>query len=316
MKTVGTSPESLQRGLRTAFLIGVALLLAGCSTEDWPVLLPDGPIAREERELLFAAVGLMLLVVLPVYILAIIVLTRYRASSNNPNYRPEWQSNRVDAIVWAGPAIIVVAIGTLVWDYTHRLDPYLAVEPDKTPLRVEAIAQDWKWLFIYPEQNVAVVNELVIPTGQPVSIRITSDTVMNSLYVAGLAGQIYAMAGMQTRLNLIANDEDTYIGRNMQYSGTGFADQQFRVKVVPPAGFESWLDIVRASPDALDGQTYAELARPSQKVPVKYYSSAEPNLFDSIIEKYSGQPAERRTAQLDAYAGEFICETPSGRGSL
>jgi cytochrome o ubiquinol oxidase subunit 2 len=297
-------------------MVGLTVLLSGCSTDDWPVALPDGPIARTELELLITAVVLMLLVVVPVYILAIWVLTRYRASANNPDYRPDWQSNKVDAIVWIGPAIIVIAIGTLVWDYTHRLDPYDQVDPEKTPLQVEAIAQDWKWLFIYPEQNVAVVNELVIPTGQPVSIRITSDTVMNSLYIAGLAGQIYAMAGMQTRLNLIANEEDTYIGRNMQYSGSGFADQQFGVKVVSADGFNSWLDVVRESPDSLDADTYAELAKPSEKVPVKYYASVEPNLFDSIIEKYLGKAAERQTAQLNGYAGDFICGPSDRRGEL
>jgi cytochrome o ubiquinol oxidase subunit II len=309
------APKSWHRLLRAAPLLGVALLLGGCDPTQWPVLNPDGPIAHEERELLYTAFGLMLIVVIPVYVLGIFVLLKYRASKNNPDYRPDWESNKVDAVVWLGPAIIVVALGTIVWDYTHRLDPYLPIPSTQPPIQIEAVAQDWKWLFIYPDEQIAVVNEVVIPAERAVSFRITSDTVMNSLYIPGLAGQIFAMAGMQTRLNLQADRPDTYVGRNTQYSGTGFADQQFPVKVVSEEEYAAWLETVRQSDKTLDADAYKELAKPTEKAPVTYYSSAEPGLFDTIIEKYMGPMDARHRAQLNAYAGEFICG-PSDKGKL
>jgi len=315
-------PESdlPSRILRAGLVAGIALLAAGCSAEDWPVFLPDGPIAAEEKELLITAFGLMLLVVVPVYLLGLFVLLRYRASVNNPDYRPDWESNKVDAVVWLGPAVIVVAIGTIVWEYTHRLDPYKPIPSENPTIRVEAIAQDWKWLFVYPDEDVAVVNELVIPVGHPVSFRITSDTVMNSFYLPGLAGQIFAMAGMQTRLNLQTEKVEEYIGRNTQYSGDGFSDQQFPVKVVSPQDYDAWLDTVRQSAKTLDAPTYAELAKPSEKVPATYYASAESGLFDSIIEKYVGKDAYHNRAQLNEFAGDYICgpsdRTDSTKGTL
>ncbi|WP_436642435.1 ubiquinol oxidase subunit II [Microbaculum sp. FT89] len=317
MRIVTSAPNiaTFRRRLASAGALGLALLptllLGGCTDGNWPVLNPDGPIAFAERELLYTAFGLMLLVIIPVYVLTAWVLLRYRASKENPDYRPDWQSNKVDVIVWIGPALIVIAIGTIVWDYTHRLDPYKPIASPEAPVEIQAIAQDWKWLFVYPQENIAAVNELAIPAGRPVSIRITSDTVMNSFYIPGLAGQIFAMAGMQTRLNLQADTPDTYVGRNTQYSGSGFPDQQFTVKAVSADEYQAWLGIVRESSETLDTQTYAALAKPSQKVPVTYYSSVEPGLFDRIIEKYTGD-RRRRMAQLDTYAGQFNCG-PSDR---
>lgn len=279
--------------------IGMAIMLGGCSASEWPVLHPDGPIAFIERELLFSAFGLMLIVIIPVYLLTLWVLLRYRAAPGSSNQAADWQSGKVDAVVWVVPALIVIAIGTLVWDYTHRLDPYKALASTEAPLEVQAVAQDWKWLFIYPEQNVATVNELVFPVGRPVTFRITSDTVMNSFYVPGLAGQIFAMAGMQTQLNVIADKPSTFTGRNTQYSGTGFADQQFAVKAVSDAEFESWLAVVRESPDMLDAQAYATVAKPSEKAPVAYFASAETGLFDKIIEKYLGPMAHGEMGQAN-----------------
>ncbi len=304
--TASDSKPKPNRRVALASPIVLSLPLGGCNSSAWPVLNPDGPIADLQRELLFTAFGLMLVVVVPVYLLAIWVLVRYRASRQNPDYRPDWQSNRVDAVVWAGPALIVIAIGTIVWDYTHRLDPYRPIASAEAPVRIEAVAQDWKWLFIYPDQDVAAVNELVIPAERPVSFRITSDTVMNAFYIPGLAGQIFAMAGMQTRLNLLAARADTYVGRNTQYSGSGFPDQQFTVKAVSGEDYEAWLKTVRASPDRLDRDAYERLAKPSEKAPVAYFSGAEPGLFDAIIEKYTG-PGGHRMAGLNQFAGEFIC---------
>src|SRR5580704_3825737 len=184
-------------------------------------------------------------------------------------------------------ALIVIAVGVLVWRSTHKLDPYREIASDVPPLDIQVVAQDWKWLFIYPEQGVAVVNQMAIPSGRPISLRITSDTVMNSFYVPALAGQIYAMAGMQTRLQMLANAPGRFVGRNTQYSGGGFSDQFFEVLATSPAEFDAWVAKTRQAPDKLDAAAYAKLAEKSRLVPIAYYSAVEPQLFDSIIAKYT-----------------------------
>ncbi len=242
-----------------------------------------------ERDLLFTAAGIMLLVLIPVWIMAFVFVTRYRAANKKATYRPNWEfSAPIEVAVWAVPAAIIVALGTLVWTYTHKLDPYAPLESSVPSLEVEVVAQDWKWLFIYPEQQIASVNELVFPSGRPLSLRITSDTVMNSFYIPALGGQIYAMAGMQTQLNLLADEPGRFMGRNMQYSGDGFSKQYFDAVATSEEDFETWVAKVRDSSETLDRATYDALAKPSIEHPVTYYATVETNLFDEIIESYMG----------------------------
>ena len=266
--------------------LAAALLASGCDRAV--VLNPKGPIADAERGLLFDAFSVMMLVVVPVIVMAFVFAWRYRASNRNARYAPTWAySARIDAVVWLVPALIVIAVGVLVWRSTHKLDPYREIASDTLPLDVQVVAQDWKWLFIYPEQGIAVVNQMAIPSGRPISLRITSDTVMNSFYVPALAGQIYAMAGMQTRLQMLADTQGKFVGRNTQYSGGGFSDQYFEVWATSPADFDAWVAKAKQSSDKLDTAGYARLAEKSRRNPIAYYSAVEPRLFDSIIAKYN-----------------------------
>jgi cytochrome o ubiquinol oxidase subunit 2 len=278
----------------------VPLVAGGCDRAV--VLNPKGPIADAERGLLIDAFSVMMLVIVPVIVMAFLFSWRYRSSNRGARYAPTWAySARVDAVVWLIPALIVIAVGVLVWRSTHKLDPYREIASNVPPLDVQVVAQDWKWLFIYPEQGIAVVNQMAIPARRPISLRITSDTVMNSFYVPALAGQIYAMAGMQTRLQLLADAPGSFVGRNTQYSGGGFSDQHFEVLAMSPADFDAWVAKAKQSPDKLDAATYARLAEKSRRNPVATYSAIEPRLFDSIIAKYShdhhaqaaGAPARR-----------------------
>jgi cytochrome o ubiquinol oxidase subunit II len=213
--------------LRVAGIALLVLLAGGCDRAV--VLNPKGPIADAERGLLIDAFTVMMIVVVPVILMAFLFAWRYRAG-RNARYEPNWSySAKVDAVVWSVPALIVIAVAVLLWRSTHKLDPYREIASSTPPLDVQVVAQDWKWLFIYPEQGVASVNQLAIPVGRPISLRITSDTVMNSFYVPALAGQIYAMAGMQTRLQILADQPGKFVGRNTQYSGGGFSDQFFEV---------------------------------------------------------------------------------------
>jgi cytochrome o ubiquinol oxidase subunit II len=285
-------PASIRRLLPTPALLALAgclALLSGCGLAEAPMLDPKGPITLIERDLLFTAFGLMLIVVIPVFLMAFIFVWFYRPTSKHDVYDPDWgYSVWMDALVWLVPGLIVIAIGTLVWEYTHRLDPYRNIDPDLRPLEVQAVAQDWKWLFLYPEQDIAVVNELVFPAARPLSLQITSDTVMNSLLIPALGGQIYAMAGMETRLHLLADEPGRFAGRNMQYSGDGFANQYFEAIATSDEDFEAWIAKVKESPDTLDAAAYEELAKPSELHPVTYYATFEPDLFDRIIASYAG----------------------------
>jgi cytochrome o ubiquinol oxidase subunit 2 len=264
----------------------MALLAGGC--DRMVVLNPKGPIADAERGLLIDAFSVMMLVIVPVIVMAFWFAWRYRASNRAARYEPKWaESKLVDSIVWLIPAAIVIAVAVLVWRSTHRLDPYRPIASDVPALDIQVVGQDWKWLFIYPEQGVASVNQMAIPVGRPISLRITSDTVMNSFYVPALAGQIYAMAGMQTRLQLLASQPGKFVGRNTQYSGDGFSDQFFEVLATTPAEFDAWVAKAKQSPDKLDPATYARLAVRSRNVPFTYYSTVEPKLFDSIISRYT-----------------------------
>jgi cytochrome o ubiquinol oxidase subunit 2 len=280
--------------------LGAVLLSSGCGLSDAPLLDPKGPIALAERDLLFTAVALMLIVIIPVFVLTFWFTWRYRASNSKARYDPDWSySARIDAVIWLIPTLIVVALGVLVWINTHKLDPFKPLASAVPPLEVEVVAQDWKWLFIYPAQEIAVVNQLVFPSQTPLSLKITSDTVMNSFFIPALGGQIFAMAGMETRLNLLADAPGRFVGQNTQYSGSGFSDQHFEAIAASQEDFDAWVAKVKQSPDRLDAATYRALALPSSKHPVTYYSAVERNLFHKIIARYSRSqaPADQAVAK-------------------
>lgn len=280
--------QAVDKLLQVALAVGAVLFVGACDLRNSAVLDPKGPIALAERDLLRDAFYVMMLVIVPVIVLTLLFAWRYRASNTRAVYAPKWaDSARLDAIVWLIPALIVVAVAVLLWRSTHKLDPYREIASSTPPLEVQVVAQDWKWLFIYPEQGVASVNQLAFPNGRPVSLRITSDTVMNSFYVPQLAGQIYAMAGMQTRLQLLADQPGKFVGRNSMYSGGGFSDQHFEVVSLAPADFDAWVAKAKQAPGKLDATAYAALAAKSRSNPIAYYSAFEPKLFDSIIAKYT-----------------------------
>jgi cytochrome o ubiquinol oxidase subunit II len=281
----------VQQGARAKALvagmaIGLALLASGCGLTQAPILDPKGPIALAERDILFRALAIMMIVVIPVFVMTFWFAWRYRASNESARYEPDWMSAKVDTVIWMVPALIVISLGVHVWLSTHALDPYKPLQASAKPLDIQVVAQDWKWLFIYPAQGVASVNELAFPSEVPVRLQITSDTVMNSFFIPALGGQIYAMAGMRTQLNLRANQPGRFVGRNTQYSGRGFADQHFAAVAMTPAEFDAWMMRVRQSASRLDAASYAELAKPSAAHPIVHYSAVELGLFDEIIRKY------------------------------
>ena len=276
----------LPKSCLAAILAALTSLLAGCS--DLVLFDPKGPIGEVERFIILTAFLLMLIVVLPVIVMAIWFTRRYRIGGGKEHeYAPKWSYSRnIELAIWLIPVVIVTALVTLIWNSTYRLDPYTPIESTAKPVIIEAVSLDWKWLFIYPEENIAVVNELVFPAGTPLAFRLTSDSVMTSFFIPQLGSQIYAMAGMQTKLHLLADNPGTYFGQNQQFSGSGYAHMTFEAVATSPEEYSAWLDKLRQSPGTLDLTRYEELAKPTAGYPVTYFSSVAPALFDHIIGKY------------------------------
>jgi len=195
-------------------------------------------------------------------------------------------SNAIEAVVWSIPCVIVLFLAVLIWRTTHSLDPYRALESSVAPVRVEVVALNWKWLFIYPDYGVATVNRLAVPVGTPINFRLTSESMMNSFFIPQLGSQIYAMAGMQTQLHLIADVPGTYAGLSSAFSGPGFSDMHFDTLAMPRERFDAWVSQARNAPAALDDATYRVLEQPSTKAPVTTYARVTPGLFDSIVDRY------------------------------
>jgi len=266
--------------------IAPAFLLSGCNNLD--LLAPKGPIGAAEKSLIATSTWTMLIVVIPVIFLTLLFAWRYRASNKAAEYRPDWShSTAIEVAVWTIPALIILFLAVLTWKSTHELDPYKPLESDVKPINVEVVALDWKWLFIYPDLGIASVNQLAIPVGTPVNFRITSDTVMNSFFIPQLGGQIYAMAGMQTRLHLLAEEAGDYAGTSANFSGKGFSDMKFRTLAESPEDFNAWVAKARASTDHLDMDRYYAVAKPEEKAAVSYFSSVDPKLFNNIVARYN-----------------------------
>ncbi|MHC8316068.1 ubiquinol oxidase subunit II [Pseudomonas sp. LB3P31] len=266
-------------------LIGT-LLLSGC---NMTLLNPTGQVGLEQRNLIITATLLMLLVVVPVIVMTFLFAWKYRATNTDAVYTPKWShSTKIEIAVWAVPVLIIIALGYVTYVSTHALDPYKPLESDVKPITIEVVALDWKWVFIYPEQGIATVNKIVFPTNTPVNFKVTSDSVMNSFFIPGLGGQIYAMAGMQTKLHLIANRDAEMEGISANYSGAGFTGMKFKAISTSQENFDAWVSEVKKAPKQLEKAEYEALAKPSQNNPVELYSSVTPNLFQIIVDKYEG----------------------------
>jgi cytochrome o ubiquinol oxidase subunit 2 len=261
-------------------LIGAATL-SGC-TEG--VLDPKGPIAAAERQILFNSLGIMLAIVIPTIIATLGVAYWFRSSNKHARYMPTFEySGRLELLVWSIPIMTVLLVGGVAWVGSHELDPPKAIASAIKPVRVQVVSLDWKWLFIYPDQGIAAVNQMTVPVGAPISFELTSSGVMNSFFVPQLGGQIYTMAGMMTRLHLQADHTGTYRGMSANYSGAGFSDMVFSVDAVLAETFAQWVAATRTTGPVLDVQAYADLAKPSQTVAPFTYRAVAPGLFGGIV---------------------------------
>jgi cytochrome o ubiquinol oxidase subunit 2 len=273
------------RGFALAVLLIGAATLGGCSGG---VLDPQGPIAAAQRLILLNSTGIMLAIVIPTIFATLGTAYWFRASNTRARYMPEFgYSGRLELLVWSIPIMTVILVGGVTWISSYDLDPPKPIASTEKPVRVQVVALDWKWLFIYPDHGIAAVNQLTIPVRTPIRFELTSAGVMNSFFVPQLGSQIYTMAGMVTRLYLQADHAGTFRGMSSNYSGAGFSDMIFNVNAVPADKFAQWVTATHASGPTLDAQSYAELAKPSQAVTPFTYRAVAPDLFNGILSNVS-----------------------------
>lgn len=299
-------------------LLAVDVLLIAISALQivWPslhfgnfaLLNPAGIIARQERGLMFKAVLLMLIGAIPVYFLIFFFAWKYRAShvvlerpvASKPraDYSPNMDSNAVAGLIWLIPISIISVIAVINWKSTHALDPYKPIASEKKPITIQVVALQWKWLFIYPEQNIAAINFVEFPENTPVSFELTADAPMNSFWIPQLGGQMYAMPGMETHLNLMADKAGEYNGSAAEISGSGFAGMRFVAKSASDEDFNNWTKAVKQSPASLTSATYDELTKPSEDNNPAFYSSVQKDLYNDVMIKYMAPTSEIKVMDM------------------
>jgi cytochrome o ubiquinol oxidase subunit II len=263
--------------------LGISCLCALLTSCGEGVLDPSGPIGGAERVILYNATVVMLAVGIPVILLTLLAAWWFRAGNRRASYRPELvYAGRIELIVWAIPALVILFLGGMAWISTHDLDPPKPLESSTAALDIEVVALDWRWLFIYPRQHIATINQLVVPTGVPVHFSLTSTSVMNSFFIPQVGSQIYAMPGMTTQLNLQVDKPGSYQGISAQFSGPGFSDMRFAVTAGSGEEFERWLAQVRERGGALDGAAFTELARPTRAGGEMTFGSVPADPFDAV----------------------------------
>jgi cytochrome o ubiquinol oxidase subunit 2 len=277
-------------------VIGIfAVLLNG---HNIPVLNPKGTIADKQRDLIVFTTLLGLLVVAPVFVMLFTIAWKYRATNTKATYSPDWDHSRLYETIWWGiPCLIILVLGVVTWNATRDLDPYKPLASNVKPINIQVVALQWKWLFIYPDQGIATVNQIRFPEDTPINFEITADAPMNSFWIPSLGGQVYAMSGMSTKLHLMADQQGDYKGSSANISGEGFAGMKFTATATSTDAFNKWVNTTKKS-TALDGSEYDKLAKPSKDVVPVVYALGQPDLYDTIVMKYMA-PSTDGSTEMD-----------------
>ena len=298
-----------------AWLAAAALTatLAGCS--KLVVLNPAGDIAKQQGDLVITATLLMLLIIVPVIFLTLLFAWKYRQSNTEATYDPEWHhSTALELVIWTVPLLIVIALGAITWISTHKLDPYRpldrvsstkALSADVKPLEVQVVSLDWKWLFFYPEQGIASVNELAAPVDRPIHFKLTASNTMSAFYVPDLAGMIYAMPGMQTELNAVINKPGVFQGMSSHYSGAGFSGMTFKFHGLSDADFAQWVAKAKTEGKTLTRDAYLDLVKPSERNPVERFAAVDEGLYTKVLNRCveDGKKCMNEIMAIDAAGG-------------
>jgi cytochrome o ubiquinol oxidase subunit 2 len=298
------------RGLAWPALAAITLSTAACNRG---IFDPIGPVAAQEKQLLINSTAIMLAIIIPTMIATVVFAWWFRRGNAKAAYRPDWEySGAIEMVVWGIPVLTIMLLGGIAWVGSHDLDPSRPLKSNVAPLKVEVVSLDWKWLFIYPDQGIATVNQLVVPAGTPVNYSLTSATVWNVFWVPQMGTMIYTMPRMTTRLNLQADREGSFTGMSGHFSGDGFPGMQFQVQALPPDQFAMWAQGAHSGP-ALDGQAYNQLQKPSSYVKPFTYGSVQPGLFDAIVANRPLPPISPRTAPPEMHVTP---QPPVGRNNV
>jgi cytochrome o ubiquinol oxidase subunit II len=308
-------PTSFSLARLSIILPLMLLTLSGC---NMVVMSPSGDIAAQQRDLIVISTILMLIIIIPVICLTLYFAWHYRQSNKAAKYDPEWHhSTGLEVIIWSAPLAIIIALGAITWVSTHKLDPYRPLDridaarpvtEDVKPITVEVVALDWKWLFFYPDYGIATVNEMAAPVDVPINFKLTASSVMNSFYVPALAGMIYTMPGMQTKLHAVINKQGEYEGLSSNYSGDGFSHMRFKFHGLDQAGFDQWVARVKQGGTMLNRDAYLKLEKPSIKEPVRYYSAVEDGLYEAVLNMCvrAGQMCMKEMMHVDMMGGAGV----------
>ena len=286
-------PKEPRRLAWPAAALAAATALAGCSKAV--VLNPAGDVAAQQGQLVITATLLMLVIIVPVIALTLFFAWKYRQGNTEAEYDPEWHhSTKLELVIWSVPLAIIIILGALTWVTTHKLDPYRPLDridaqrpvpAGLKPLEVQVVAMNWKWLFVYPEQGIALVNELAAPVDRPIHFKLTATSTMNAFYVPDLAGMVYAMPGMQTELHGVINKAGVFPGLASHNSGAGFSGMTFKFHGLSDAGFAQWVQQAQAEGKTLDKSTYLQLAKPSERDPVQRFARVDADLYDRVLNR-------------------------------
>lgn len=299
----------------------IAAMILFMQNNSIAVLHPKGIIAKQQFDLIVFTTLLILIIIVPVFALTIHIVWKYREGNTKAKYDADWDHSRAaEAIWWLVPLAIITVLSVTIWKSSHDLDPYKPIASDKKPLTIQVIALNWKWLFIYPEQRIATVNYVQFPEKTPLNFRLTSDAPMNSFWIPQLGGQVYAMAGMETKLHLEASETGIFKGSSANMSGEGFAGMQFQAKATSEAAFDAWVKTVKKKPGALTQAAYNELAKPTSNNPVAYYGSNDKSLYATVMMKYmtpgaAGHEGTMRTEPQPAASEEGAAHDEYGHGA-
>jgi len=288
----------------------VVLLVGGCGFKGLSTMDPVGPVGDTERDLLIFTLLAMLFVLIPIVVLTFGIAWRYRATNTESTYDPHWSHSwLVEIFVWGGPIVILIVLAVVTWISTHALDPYKAIKSDAKPIQIQAVATQWKWVFIYPEEGVASVNEFAFPKNVPLDIHLTSNDVMNAFMIQRMGTQIFAMSGMRTQLHLMSRETGNFEGGNYQYTGEGFSKMRFTAKGMTQNNYEQWLNQARSEGTPLDLAKFKELAKPSVVKNPIFYSTVTDGLFADIIGQFHAPAGPAMKHDMDSGKKEYPAST-------
>lgn len=270
------------------------------------LLDPQGPVAAADTTILIDSVAIMLAIVVPTIIAILAFAYYFRSSNPRAFYSPDFAySGRIELVVWAIPTLTIILLGGVAWIGSHQLDPRAPVEGTGSPVRIQAVSLDWKWLFIYPDQGIATLNSMTVPVGAPIHLELTSGSVMTAFFIPQLVSMIYTMNGMVTRLNMRADQEGTFKGVASQFSGDGFPDMMFDVHVISPLDFPNWVAKATKTDRVLNADSFRQLSRPSVETVNATFRVEDPRLFENIAtQKIPPAPGpEVKTDAAESYIG-------------